>query len=76
MAKFSLKPGERLLARHRWRNIHRDEMVRYDIENCLYAKAGGKIVLTDAGHELGIDCSQAQAGRILKALGREEAAPA
>lgn len=51
-----------------------DEMMRYDIENCLHDRARGKIVLTGAGRELAIACNQRQAGRILAALGRDEAA--
>lgn len=50
-----------------------DEIARHEIENCLYDRAGGKILLTGAGRDLAIACSQRQAGRILKALGRDEA---
>lgn len=65
---------QRVLARHSWRNIHRDEMARHDIESCLYDRAGGKITLTGAVRELAIACNQRQASRILKALGRDEEA--
>jgi hypothetical protein len=50
-----------------------DEMMRYDIETCLYDRAEGKVVLTGADRELAIPCNQRQAGRILAALGHEEA---
>lgn len=50
-----------------------DEMARHDLEGCRYDRAGGKIVLTGANRELAIGCSQPQAARILKALGRDEA---
>jgi hypothetical protein len=64
---------QRVLVRRGLMGASHDEMARYEIENCLYDRAGGKIVLSGAGRELAIDCSQAQAGRILKALGRDEA---
>jgi hypothetical protein len=63
----------RVLLRHDWRSIRRDEMMRHDIENCLYDRASGKILLTGVGRELAIACNQRQAGRILAALGRDEA---
>lgn len=63
----------RVLIRHGWRNIRRDEMMRHDIETCLYDRAEGKVLLTGAGRELAITCSQRQAGRILAALGHDEA---
>jgi hypothetical protein len=44
---------QRVLLRHGWRNIRRDEMMRHDIENCLYDRAGGKILLTGAAGVLG-----------------------
>lgn len=65
--------NQRVLARHSWRNIRRDEMARHDIENCLHDMTGGKIVLTGAGRELAIACNQRQAPRILAALGYDEA---
>ena len=64
---------QRVLVRHGWRNIRRDEMMRHDIEACLYDRAEGRILLTGAGSELAIACSQRQAGRILAALGYDEA---
>lgn len=64
---------QRVLVRRGLMGASHDEMARHDIENCLYDRTGGKIVLTGAGRELAIDCSQAQAERILKALGRDEA---
>jgi hypothetical protein len=64
---------QRVLLRHGWRNIRRDEMMRHDIENCLYDRAGGKILLTGADRKLAIACNQRQAGRILAALGYDEA---
>ncbi len=63
----------RVLVRHGWRNIRRDEMMRHDIETCLYDRAEGKILLTGAGRELAIACNQRQVGRILAALGYDEA---
>lgn len=65
--------NRRVLVRRGLMGASHDEMARYEIENCLHDRAGGKIVLAGAGRELAIDCSQAQAGRILKALGRDEA---
>lgn len=66
----------RVLVRRGFLGARYDEMARHDIENCQYDGVGGKIVLTGAGRELAIACSQAQAGRILKALGRDEAGQA
>lgn len=64
---------QRVLVRRGLLGASHDEMARHEIENCLYDRAGGKIVLAGASRELAIDCSQAQAGRILKALERDEA---
>lgn len=50
-----------------------DEMMRHDIETCLYDRAEGKILLAGAGRELAIPCNQRQAGRILAALGYDAA---
>lgn len=64
---------QRVLVRRGLLGANHDEMARYDIENCLHDRTGGKIVLTGAGRELAITCSQRQAARILQALGRDEA---
>jgi len=63
----------RVLLRHGWRNIRRDEMARHDIETCLYDPAGGRVLLAGAGRDLAIACNQRQADRILAALGYPEA---
>lgn len=64
---------QRVLVRRGLLGRGHDEMMRYDIKTCLYDRAEGKIVLTGAGRELAIACSQRQAGRILAALGYDEA---
>ena len=64
---------KRILVRRGLMGARHDEMARHEIENCLHDRTGGKIVLTGAGRELAIACSQRQAGRILQALGRDEA---
>ncbi len=64
---------QRVLVRRGLLGGGHNEMMRYDLEDCRYDRASGKIVLTGSGRELAIDCSQAQAVRILKALGRDEA---
>lgn len=63
----------RVLVRHGGRNIRRDEMMRHDIEACLYDRAEGRIVLFGDGRALAIACNQREAGRILAALGYDEA---
>ena len=65
---------QRVLVRRGLMGGGHEEMMRYDIENCLHDRAGGKILLTGADHELAIACGQPQMGRILKALGRDEIA--
>jgi len=60
----------RVLVRRGLLGLRRDEMARADIETHAHDRAGGMLVLTGAGHELVIACSQAQVELILAALGR------
>lgn len=64
---------QRVLVRRGLLGRGHDEMMRYDIETCLYARAEGKIVLTGAGRDLAIACNQRQADRVVAALGYPEA---
>jgi hypothetical protein len=64
---------QRVLLRRGLLGRGHDEMMRLDIETCLYDRAEGKILLTGTGRELAIACNQRQAGRILAALGYDEA---
>lgn len=64
----------RLLWRFDHDPMRYDAMALRDIASCRYYRAGGKIVVAGAGRDLVIDCGEAQAARILKALGRDETA--